>query len=76
MESKAISLAFAVAASIVATAACTPEPYYGNNINSGYNPDPGSDRRSIPGGNGGYASKWDYYRNYNGAFHQGPEPIP
>ncbi len=61
-----------LAAALVGAVGCS-EPYYGNNINSGYNPDPGYSRRYIPGGNGGYASKWDYYRNYNGAFHTPPE---
>jgi hypothetical protein len=76
MAGKAITLALVFTALLGAAAGCAPEPYYGNNVNStGYNPDPNYGRRFIPGGNDGNATKWDYYRNYNGALHPGPEQI-
>jgi hypothetical protein len=31
---------------------------------------------SVPADRYGYDSKWDYYRNYNGAYHPGPERYP
>ena len=67
-----------------AAAGCA-DPYYGNGYrygpnyygpnyayaSGGYYPPPRtySDRYY-------YSSKWDYYRNYQGSFHPGPEQYP
>jgi len=42
--------------------AYAPQPYYGYSTPaSRYN---------------GYSSRWDYYRNYGGTYHPGPETYP
>jgi hypothetical protein len=42
------------------------EPEYGYVSAYGY----------TPGSSSGYASKWDYYRNYRGRLHPGSESYP
>jgi len=73
-------LACVLALVLAATAAGCAEPYYGS-ARYGYGPNYAyapygyypsssySDRYA-------YSSRWDYYRNYNGSFHPGPERYP
>ena len=71
----------AIALVLAGTAAGCADPYYyGNGYRYGYGP-------NYAYASGGYYpptysdryyynSKWDYYRNYQGSFHPGPERYP
>ncbi len=76
MRAASCLLAIVVAA---AAAACDPYPYgtrgydYGPSFDRvpGYQPGSGSASAGSSS-----ASKWDYYRNYQGSFHRGPQTYP
>ncbi len=67
---------------LAGTAAGCADPYgyrYGPNYASapyGYRPSGYYSETYYPSDRYYYSSKWDYYRNYNGAVHPGPEHYP
>jgi hypothetical protein len=69
---------------VVATAAGCAEPYYGNNgPRYGYNPSYSPNyayapqySNETPASRYGYSSRGEYYRNYGGIYHPGPEQYP
>jgi hypothetical protein len=69
---------YGLAAVLGATAAGCAGPYYGDNYNSrpSYSPNAAyapQYSNETPDSRYGYYSKGDYYRNYGGTYHPGPE---
>ena len=68
---------------LAATAAGCADPYYSGNrygYRPGYSPNyayaPQYSNETPDTRYAGYSSKWDYYRNYGGTYHPGPEQYP
>ncbi len=73
-----------LAVALAATAAGCADPYYGNGYRYGYG-SPGYSpnyayapqySNETPASRYRYSSQWDYYRNYGGTYHPGPEQYP
>ena len=75
----------ALALVVAATATACAGPYYGDryayrSYSPGYSPNyayaPQYSNETPASRYYGYSSQWDYYRNYRGTYHPGPEVYP
>ena len=74
---------YVLAVVLAATAAGCTSPYYRDGRSYGYSPGYSPNyayapqySNETPASRYGYSSRWDYYRNYGGTYHPGPERYP